>query len=186
MFNNILNRNFFELFELPLSYDVDLVLAQQRYMDLQSQVHPDKFASAGDTEKRIAMQLTSHINEALQTLKDPVLRASYLLNLKGLDINLENETTMDAAFLTEQLELRESMAGIKNHNGSAETSLDELERMRVGVNEKIKSTMSNFSEAFENDQLDNAREWVRKLQFLQKAKNEIDKHSAEIEDELMG
>ncbi len=186
MFNDILNRNFFALFELPLAYDIDLAQAQQRYIALQSKVHPDKFASASDTQKRIAMQLTSHINEALQTLKDPVLRASYLLKLKGLDINLETETTMDAVFLMQQLELRESMSDIRNHYNSATDALAALDRMGADVNKKIQAAMSNFSALLDSDQLEEAREWVRKLQFLQKAKQEVNQLGIKIEDELMG
>ena len=46
--------------------------------------------------------------------------------------------------------------------------------------------MKSFSEAYEADEIDDAREWIRKLQFMQKAKNEINLLSADLEDELMG
>ena len=104
MFTNILSLNFFELFEIAVSYEIDMEEMQSKYTVLQQAVHPDKFANAGDQEKRLSMQQTSHVNEAFQTLKDPVLRAIYLLKLKGLDVNFENETTMDMVFLTEQME----------------------------------------------------------------------------------
>ncbi|NOR42002.1 MAG: Fe-S protein assembly co-chaperone HscB [Gammaproteobacteria bacterium] len=181
MSKDILSSNFFELFGLPVSYDVDLNKLQQQYMALQKQVHPDKFASGSDLEKRISMQQTSWINEAQSTLKDPVLRASYLLKLRGIDFSLENETTMDAAFLMQQLEMRESLENIKNETDPLE-SLD-------SIAEKVKAStvvmMDGFSQSLDNDQLDDAREWIRKLQFLQKAKKEINALSAEIEDELM-
>ena len=181
MAKDILNSNFFELFGIPVSYDVDLNKIQQQYMTLQKQVHPDKFASGSDLEKRISMQQTSWINEAKSTLKDPVLRASYLLKLRGIDFSLENETTMDAAFLMQQLELRESLENIKNETDPL-AALDSLA-------EKVKAStvvmMEGFAESLDNDQLDDAREWIRKLQFLQKAKKEINALSAEIEDELM-
>ena len=71
---DILTSNFFELFELPVSYDVDLAKIQQRYMEWQKQVHPDKFANASDQEKSLSMQQTSWLNEAKTTLESPVLR----------------------------------------------------------------------------------------------------------------
>jgi molecular chaperone HscB len=58
----ILTSNYFELFGLPVSYDVDQNKIQQQYMALQKQVHPDKFASGSDLEKRLSMQQTSWIN----------------------------------------------------------------------------------------------------------------------------
>mgnify|MGYP001823861529 CR=1 FL=1 len=179
---DILTSNFFELFGLPVSYDVDLGQVQHHYMELQKQVHPDKFANATDQEKRLSMQQTSWINEAQATLKDPVLRATYLLKLKGVDINLENETTMDAAFLMQQLEMRERL----EHISSDDDPLDALDALAKEVKTDTSEMMHGFAVSYENDQLDDAREWIRKLQFMQKANNEIDALTAKIEDELMG
>ncbi len=181
MSKDILSSNFFELFELPVSYDVNLNQVQKKYMDLQKQVHPDKFANASDQEKRLSMQQTSWINEAQATLKDPVLRAIYLLKIKGTDINLENETTMDAAFLMQQLEMRERLEHIKQEGDP----LAALDSMAKELKTSTQDMMDAFSEAYQAEQIDDAREWIRKLQFMQKAKKEIDNLSTEIEDELM-
>jgi len=179
---DILSSNFFELFELPVSYVVDLNQIRQQYMQLQKQAHPDKFVNASDQEKRLSMQQTSWINEAQATLKDPVLRATYLLKLKGVDFNLENETTMDAAFLMQQLEMREQLENIKKE---AE-SLPVLDTLLKEVKISTSDMMDNFSDCYESDQIEEAREWIRKLQFMQKARKEIDALIAKIEDELMG
>lgn len=182
MSNDILNSNFFELFELPVSYDVDLVKLQQRYMTLQKQVHPDKFANGSDQEKRLSMQQTSWLNEAQATLKNPVSRATYLLKLKGTDINLENETTMDAEFLMQQLEMRERLENIKNQSDP----LAELDEMSKSLKASNEGMMTKFSQFYQTDKIEDARECIRKLQFMQKAKTEINSLIAEIEDELMG
>ena len=181
MSNDILSSNFFELFDLPVSYDVDLTKIQQWYMQLQKQVHPDKFANASDREKSLSMQQTSWLNEAKTTLESPVLRATYLLKLKGLDINLENETTMDAVFLMQQLEMRERLENVKNEANP----LDVLDEMAKDVKVTTQELMEGFSQSYDDEQLDDAREWIRKLQFLQKAKKEINTLIADVEDELM-
>ncbi len=181
MSKDILTSNFFELFTLPVSYHVDLNKIQQQYMKLQKKVHPDKFANASDLEKRISMQQTSAINEAQATLKDPVLRAIYLLKLKGIDFSLQNETTMDTGFLMQQLEMRESLENIKDES----EPLDALDLIAKEVKVSSQSMMDNFAQAFDDDKLDDAREWIRKLQFMQKAKNEINALAADIEDELL-
>ena len=181
MSEEILTSNFFELFGLPVSYDVDLNQIQQQYMTLQKRVHPDNFANGSDQEKRLSMQQTSWINEAQATLKDPVLRAIYLLKLNDVDFSLDNETTMDAAFLMQQLEMRERLENIK----SEADPLDRLDDIAKDVTAATKTMMESFAQCFESEQLDEAREWIRKLQFMQKAKNEIDQLAADIEDELM-
>jgi len=50
---DILTSNFFEIFDVPVAYQVDLDLIQQRYPELQKVVHPDKFVNYCDQEKRI-------------------------------------------------------------------------------------------------------------------------------------
>jgi len=155
-------------------------------MDLQKQVHPDKFANGSDQEKRLSMQQTSWLNQAKITLKDPVARAIYLLQLAGTDFNLENETTMDAAFLMQQLEIRERLENIRQEKDP----LTALDGMTKALNAETSEIENKFSMAYDSlangsEQLDEARECIRKLQFLQKAKKEINALSADIEDQLM-
>ena len=49
-------KNHFELFGLPLQFEIDPDLLARTFRALQSEVHPDRFAAAADTEQRIAMQ----------------------------------------------------------------------------------------------------------------------------------
>jgi len=176
-----LSQNYFELFEIPVSYDVDVNQLQHRYRDLQKAVHPDKYANASSQERRISMQQTSLINQALHTLKHPVERAVYLLQLKGIDFTMDNETTMDAAFLMEQMEMREKLESMRQQ----QDPLTELDIMRTDARSKMSALAEKFKQAYQSDELDDAREIVRKLQFMNKAKNEIDELTATIEDELI-
>ena len=180
MTTDILSSNFFDIFEVPVAYEVDLDLVQQRYRELQKAVHPDKFVNGSDQEKRISMQQTSWINEAFNTLRQPVDRAIYLLKLKGVDLNLENETTMDMGFLMEQMEMREALANVR----SKDDPLAELDNFSAQIKNKMQSLVDGFSAAYESNQLDDAKEWIRKMQFMQKARKEVDELSAKIEDEL--
>lgn len=176
-----LPTNYFDLFEIPVSYDVDFSKLQQRNRVLQKAVHPDKYASASSQERRISMQQTSLINQALHTLKHPVERAVYLLQLKGLDFSMDNQTTMDAAFLMEQMEMREKLESVHD----LADPIAELDSMSVDVKANMNDLAAEFSRAYEADEIDAATEAVRKLQFLYKAKTEIDELIASIEDELI-
>jgi molecular chaperone HscB len=177
---DILSANYFEIFEVPVSYNVDLEQVQHRYRELQKAVHPDKFANASSQERRLSMQHTSLINQAFNALKDPVERAVYLLQLKGQDFTMDNETTMDASFLMEQMEMREALEYVH----SKQDPLDELDTMLKQVNARQAALMNDFEQAYEADDLDAAREAVRKLQFMMKAKKEINDLAASIEDEI--
>ena len=69
-------QNHFELFHLPQRFAIDMEALDKAYREVQSRVHPDKFSSATDAEKRVAMQWATRANEAYQTLKNPYKRAA--------------------------------------------------------------------------------------------------------------
>jgi molecular chaperone HscB len=78
-------KNYFELFSLEADFSIDLVALEQIYQTQIARHHPDKFATGSDKEKTLAVQNTSLINSAFDTLKSPLLRATYLLELQGID-----------------------------------------------------------------------------------------------------
>ncbi len=101
-------RNFFELFNLPAQFDVNDKALDTAYRNIQCRVHPDRFVTASATEKRIAMKYASLVNDAYQTLKDPVKRAMHLCVLNG--IPMENaHIQMEPMFLMKQMTLREKL-----------------------------------------------------------------------------
>ncbi|HUR90817.1 MAG TPA: Fe-S protein assembly co-chaperone HscB [Ramlibacter sp.] len=104
-----LQSNDFELFGLPEKFEQDLARIDERWKELQREVHPDRFAAQGAASQRIAMQWSVRINEAYKRLKDPLKRASYLCELRGAAVEAENNTAMPAEFLVEQMEWRESL-----------------------------------------------------------------------------
>src|SRR3954470_19436836 len=118
-------RNHFELLGLPVAYTVDSTRLERCYRDLQTRVHPDKFAAATEAERRVAMQWATRANEAYRTLRDPLHRARYLLHLKGFDTGEESNTSMPPDFLMQQMEWREAAA-----EGRAEQDTRGLERLR--------------------------------------------------------
>ncbi len=181
MADDLFSLNYFEIFDVPVLVDVDMDRVNQLYRELQKTVHPDRFASDSEQARRIAMQQTSLINQAYQTLKDPVARAQYILKLRGMDINAETDTTMDAEFLMEQMEFRESLAEVRDTTDP----LTRLDSMASELKQKLKSLMSNFSIHVSANELSQAREDVRKMQFLVKAKKEVDELSQQLEDELL-
>ncbi len=178
-----LSQNYFELFGLPVAFEIDKQKMAESYRELQKVVHPDKFASGSEQERRIAMQQASFINEAQETLKDPVARASYLLTLHGVDLNLEQETTSDSLFLMEQLELREQLSNVKN----ADDPWAALDAVMAEVNRCSKQILAKVSSGFKNpapDQLEDVRENLRKMQFLQKLQRQVEVVEEELDEQL--
>src|SRR5690242_14071780 len=104
------SRNHYALFDLPERFRVDDAALDAAYRRLQSEVHPDRYAQAGDADRRLALQASARVNEAYRTLREPVTRAEYLLSLHGIDPRDETDTRLPLEFLERQLERREQAA----------------------------------------------------------------------------
>ncbi|HYA46356.1 MAG TPA: Fe-S protein assembly co-chaperone HscB [Burkholderiales bacterium] len=170
-----LNQNHFELFGLPALFAVDAAALEARYHELQREVHPDRFAAAADAERRVSMQLATRVNEAYQTLKSPLRRAVYILQLRGVDPGLETNTAMPPDFLMEQMGWRERVEA-----GSEEP--EALVRLRDGLRDESRKVYEKL-----HDQLDEAgddegaSQTVRALMFYAKLDEEIEDKLAELE-----
>jgi len=80
-------RNHFELFGLPVAFEVDMTRLAETYRELQRALHPDRFANASDRERRLSVQQAARVNEAYQILRSPLRRARYLLELRGVEFD---------------------------------------------------------------------------------------------------
>jgi molecular chaperone HscB len=159
-------RNYFELFGLPVSFEIDRASLTERYRDLQRTVHPDKYANATDRERRLSVQQASLINEAFETLKSPLGRARYLLELHGLAVNDESNTVMDPVFLMQQMEWRESLEDIaanKDFDGLA-AFIDDVSQQRKGLVNELKTFFADVDE----EALKQAHSLTLQMQFLDK------------------
>ena len=164
------SRNHFDLLGLPLGYAVDLARLDERYRELQSQVHPDRFAAGSDAERRVAMQWATRANEAYRTLRDPVGRARYLLGLKGFDTGEETNTSMPPDFLMQQMEWREAVAA-----ATAASDAPALGTLRGDIGRARGEMLQMLARAIDQDaNFDAGCSLVRKLRFLEKLEEEID------------
>jgi len=155
------NKNYFEIFGLPVDYAVDLELLDDRFLDLQKQVHPDRFAAGTDHEKRLAMQWATLVNTANETLRSSLPRAIYVLGLRGVE--LEDNPTLPPALLMDQIELREQLESIEDGEGG----LKELDAFLQKMQKTIKQVQAEFKEALDQD-TDKAERLVYELQFISK------------------
>src|SRR5882762_7774761 len=170
-----LNQNHFELFGLPARFSADAAALEASYHELQREVHPDRFAAAPDAERRVSMQLATRVNEAYRTLKSPLRRAVYMLQLRGVDPELETNTAMPSEFLMEQLSWRERIEA-----GSEEP--EALLRLRGGLREESAKIYEKLRGQLDDGGDDGAAsEATRMLMFYEKLAEEIDDKLAELE-----
>ncbi|MFY9994681.1 MAG: co-chaperone HscB [Leclercia sp.] len=168
--------DYFTLFGLPAGYEIDIQALATRFQDLQRQYHPDKFASGTQAEQLAAVQQSATINQAWQTLRNPLSRAEYLLSRHGFDLSSEQHTVRDTAFLMEQLELREELDEIEQAKDDAR-----LEGFIQRVKGMFDSRHQQMVTQLNNETWDVAADSVRKLRFLDKLRSSAE----QLEEKLL-
>ena len=172
------NADYFSLFQLPRAFAMDGSELDARYREIQAQVHPDRFAHAGDHERRLAMQWATRANEAYQTLKKPLPRAKYLLQLAGHDVQAESNTVMPPEFLMEQMEWREAVMDARGGGDH-----HELERLFQRLQGEMAEHFAELGRLLDEvADYAGAVAMVRRLMFLDKLLFEIDDALASLEE----
>ncbi len=171
-------NNYFELFQVPQAFRLDLGMLDRHYLELQTRVHPDKSAHLSDAERRLSLQWATFANEAYRTLKKPLDRARYLLKIQGVDTREEDNTAMPQEFLLEQIEWREALQeAVTLRNTHA---MDRL-------NARLKTEKNNLFDSLaalldDEGQHPAAAVIVRQLAFLEKLGRDLDDALAAMED----
>lgn len=171
-----LSDSHFVLFGLPEQFALDADGLDHAYRAVQAQVHPDRFAAAGEAQKRVAMQWATRANEAYQTLRDPLKRATYLLHLRGIDVGAENNTAMEPAFLMQQMEWREAIedaVGAKN--------VDALDALAAELRDDERVRLSKLGALLDSGSNQPAAEAVRQLMFVERVAAEVDSQIERLE-----
>ena len=176
---NTPHQNHFELLNMPRRYDLDLTQLADQYRQLQAQVHPDRFTQADAAERRASMQLATRANDAYRTLKDPIQRGQYLLELSQQQ-DAPNNSKMSTDFLEQQITLRETLEELPEQADP----LPELDQFRQQVTGLFNSKQTALIAAFKDPDpatWGDAGNLIRELQFLNKLRQEAD----ELEEQLL-
>lgn len=159
---------YFTLFQLEPAFDIDAENLEQIYRALAARFHPDKFASASAFEQKQAVMMSSTINDAYRTLKNPTDRAAYLLRQQGIDADAPEHTSFAPEFLMQQMEWRETLAEARGRQD--QTALTALDKEISGAQQEL---WRDLREAFRRQQYEDAAQLVRQGRFLDKLKKEI-------------
>ena len=137
---DILKQNYFELFGLKVATRLDLKNLDEKFTLLQKQFHPDKFSNSSDIEKRIALQISSYLNDGYITLREYVTRIEYILKIKDFNTD-ENKTLFDREFLEEQIELNESIELLKTDRAQ----IDKVSTLTNDLSGKMESLTESIN-----------------------------------------
>ena len=170
--SNPIPQTHYEFFPKTLSqgppptgpFHIDTRELRREFLQLQAVAHPDRHPHNLKTR---AEATSARINEAYKTLQNPLLRAQYLLSLRGIDV-AEDETAKveDPELLMEVLDAREEI-----ENAEEEEELEEMKRINE---ERIEKSESILDEAFKRDDIDRAKGEAVRLRYWVNIKESLD------------
>ena len=171
------SQDHFALFGLDPGFAIDVEALDRAYRELQSEIHPDRFAHAGAADQRLAVQWATRANEAYQTLKHPFARACYLLALQGIDAMAPGHAALPLPFLEHQMEWREALA-----DAVANADVDALDRLEKDTRAEAGGLMGEVAELLDGKRdYPAAAEVLRQYRFLEKFLADIGEAYEEIE-----
>lgn len=143
------------------AFDLDLDAIEKRYLGFQRAIHPDRFAAKPAKERALAEAQSVSLNEAYETLKDPLRRAAYLLRLRGIAAAVDKDETMrDPELLMEAMEAREAL--------SEASSVAAIEALQVKAGADALNVLAELAKAFADDDLERANRLTTRLKYLRK------------------
>ena len=157
--------NYFELFDLPVSLNVDKSKLAKKYFELQKKYHPDYFTQATEAEQEEALEKSSAVNKALKILKDKDSTIKYLLQLKGL-LEEEEKYLLPPDFLMEVMELNEELTV------ESATAINDFEK---DIYSGVQSIIEQYdAAAITTAELLKVKEYYFKKKYLQRILDRLD------------
>ncbi|KAF2231553.1 Co-chaperone Hsc20, partial [Viridothelium virens] len=148
-------------------FTTDVRQLRREFLQLQARAHPDLHSGA---DKSRAEATSAYINEAYKTLREPLLRAQYLLRLRGVEVANDETAKVgddDAELLMRVLELREGV--------EAAESEEEVEAMRGENEERIRESERVLAGCFaEEGRLEEARREAVRLRYWVNVRESLD------------
>ena len=145
--------NYFELYELPVSFDPDQQLVKQKFYELSKKFHPDFYINESEEKQEEVLELSTLNNKAFQVLKDPQKRLHYILELKGQLVEGENYA-LPQSFLMEMMDVNEALMemGFDADPTKLEAVKSQTEQIAKELDNELKSLTTTFDQGDENSE----------------------------------
>ena len=170
--------DYFELFGIPRTLNLSQDTLQTRYYELSRELHPDRFMRKPEAERQRALDLSSTLNDAYRTLKDPVKRAQYLLAQEGFEIAEQRSKDVPPELLEEVFELNMALEEMRGGDDSARPQLEAAGKnfgaMLDDAGEQLQRLFEQYDSTHSHDTLAQIRGVLNRRKYIQNLVSEVD------------
>lgn len=131
--------NYFELFGLPIGFQVDTQKLRTAFMEIQKASHPDKFAQGTSDEQEAALEQSSLANKGFTLLNNKEQILPYVLEILGI-MTPDEKYALEPDFLMEMMDLNEAWMDAED-DASKQTIIQQVEQLKNEIYAPIQSFM---------------------------------------------
>ncbi|MGP0074002.1 MAG: Fe-S protein assembly co-chaperone HscB [Bryobacteraceae bacterium] len=168
---------YYEIFGLPRSLNVALDDLQQRFYALSRELHPDRFMRQPEVERQRALDMSSALNDAYRTLKDPIKRAQYLLALEGFDIGEQRSKDVPPELLEEVFELNMALEEMRGGDDSSRPQLEQADKnftnMLAETDQQLHVLFEQYDASQSRDVLTQIRNLLNRRKYVHNLLSEV-------------
>jgi molecular chaperone HscB len=170
--------DYYAVLGIPPGLNLSVDDIQQRYYALSRELHPDRFMQKPEAERQRALDMSSALNDAYRTLKDPIKRAQYLLTLEGFDIGEQRSKDVPPELLEEVFELNMALEEMRGGDDSARPQLEHAEKnfsnMLAETDQQLQTLFAQYDLSHTRDVLSEIRNLLNRRKYIQNLVSEVE------------
>lgn len=174
-----MTSDYYELLGIPRGLNLSLDELQKRYYALSRELHPDRFMQKPEAERARALDMSSALNDAYRTLKDPIKRAQYLLTLEGFDIGEQRSKDVPPELLEEVFELNMALEEMRGGDDSARPQLEDAEKNFTNIltasGQLLETLFGQYDASQSRDVLAEIRNVLNRRKYISNLVSEVEK-----------
>ena len=157
---------FYDALGLEPKLALDSQQLKKHFYERSRQWHPDRFSRASAAEQQKSLEMTSIINDAFRTLRDPVARAEYFLEQKAIVPSKNVPPELLEEVFEMNIALEEVRAGDESARPQLEEARERFQHMRDEIDHGLSVLFIRYDEAQDASHLLAIRSVLDRRQYV--------------------
>lgn len=170
--------DYFELYDIPVSFSPDAATVKKKFYELSRKYHPDRFTLSDDASKAEALRMSAMNNDAYKVLNDADATMSYILKLNNV-LEDEEKYNLPPDFLMEMMDLNEAISDCElepDNEGARQQAQQNLDEHISGWNEDLAPLLAKYDAATpDKGLLEQVKDYYFRKKYLLRIKERIDR-----------
>jgi molecular chaperone HscB len=174
-------QDYFAFFGLPRQLSLDAEELQKRFYEMSRKLHPDRYQRKPERERDYSLEATAILNDGYRVLRNPVLRAEYILRENGFEVAEQRSKDVPPELLEEVFELNMALEEMRSGDESARGPLQQADVKFRGLLAEVDAQLRDL---FVRWDLGGKRETLAEVRGALNRRKYIENLVKEVEKEL--